>query len=98
MSHFLDRLNYFSSPREPFAGDHGVTALALAFSVRLQTRNWAWLVISAIIDFILAAIVLSGWPGTAAWVIGLMVGINLLFSGLALIFAAMGADGRTPAA
>ena len=25
MSHFLDRLNYFSSPREPFAGDHGVT-------------------------------------------------------------------------
>ncbi len=77
---------------------HGVTALALAFSVRLQTRNWAWLVISAVIDFILAAIVLSGWPGTAAWVIGLMVGINLLFSGLALFFAAMGADGRTPAA
>ena len=25
MSHFLDRLNYFSNPREPFAGDHGVT-------------------------------------------------------------------------
>jgi NNP family nitrate/nitrite transporter-like MFS transporter len=25
MSHFLDRLSYFSSPREPFAGDHGVT-------------------------------------------------------------------------
>lgn len=25
MSHFLDRLNYFSNPREPFAGTHGVT-------------------------------------------------------------------------
>ncbi|CAN7195126.1 nitrate reductase subunit alpha [Acidovorax sp. LjRoot129] len=25
MSHFLDRLNYFSNPREPFSGDHGVT-------------------------------------------------------------------------
>ena len=25
MSHFLDRLNYFSSPRESFSGDHGVT-------------------------------------------------------------------------
>ena len=25
MSHFLDRLNYFSAPREAFAGDHGVT-------------------------------------------------------------------------
>ncbi len=25
MSHFLDRLSYFSSPREAFSGDHGVT-------------------------------------------------------------------------
>ncbi len=25
MSHFLDRLNYFSQPRESFSGDHGVT-------------------------------------------------------------------------
>ena len=25
MSHFLDRLNYFSNPREPFSGEHGVT-------------------------------------------------------------------------
>jgi nitrate reductase alpha subunit len=25
MSHFLDRLNYFSLPRESFSGDHGVT-------------------------------------------------------------------------
>ena len=25
MSHFLDRLSYFSQPRESFSGDHGVT-------------------------------------------------------------------------
>ena len=25
MSHFLDRLTYFNSPREPFSGEHGVT-------------------------------------------------------------------------
>ena len=25
MSHFLDRLKYFSNPREPFSGEHGVT-------------------------------------------------------------------------
>src|SRR5512134_1574415 len=25
MSHFLDRLTYFSNPKEPFSGDHGVT-------------------------------------------------------------------------
>ena len=25
MSHFLDRLNYFSNPKEAFSGGHGVT-------------------------------------------------------------------------
>ncbi len=25
MSHFLDRLNYFSNPKEPFSGDLGRT-------------------------------------------------------------------------
>jgi nitrate reductase alpha subunit len=25
VSHFLDRLTYFSQPQEPFAGDHGIT-------------------------------------------------------------------------
>ena len=25
MSHFLDRLTYFNSPRESFSGEHGVT-------------------------------------------------------------------------
>ena len=25
MSHFLDRLNHFSNPREPFSGTFGVT-------------------------------------------------------------------------
>jgi len=25
MSHFLDRLTYFSQPQEPFSGEHGVT-------------------------------------------------------------------------
>jgi uncharacterized membrane protein HdeD (DUF308 family) len=31
---------------------------------------------------------MSGFPGTATWVIGLMVGINLLMMGVSLIVAA----------
>src|SRR4030088_2667671 len=40
---------------------------------------------SGIIDLILATIILAGLPGTAAWAIGLLVGINMVFGGSALI-------------
>src|SRR5437763_7318448 len=50
------------------------------------------LLASGIIDLILAAIILAGLPGTAAWAIGLIVGINMLFGGSSLI--AMALHGR----
>jgi len=40
---------------------------------------------SAIIDLILAAIIIEGLPGTAAWVLGFPVRINLVFGATALV-------------
>ena len=51
--------------------------------------RWGWMMTSGIIDLILAAIILAGLPGTAAWALGLLVGINMLFGGTALIAMAM---------
>lgn len=51
--------------------------------------SWLWVLLSGVIDLILAAIIISGWPGTAAWVLGLMVGINLIMSGVALVVTAL---------
>lgn len=56
----------------------GIAKLVLSFEMR-SFGNWGWLLFSGIISIILAALIWSGWPGTAAWVIGLLVGINLLF-------------------
>jgi uncharacterized membrane protein HdeD (DUF308 family) len=44
---------------------------------------------SALVDIALGAIIVAGLPGSAIWVLGLLVGINLLFTGVALITAAM---------
>lgn len=67
----------------------GVMSLAVAFQFRrLFAGNWAFMVLSGVVDILLAAIILSGWPGTAAWAIGLIVGINLFFVGLALTMTA----------
>ena len=55
--------------------------------------RWAMLLFSGIIDIILAGIIFAGLPGTAAWAIGLLVGINLVFGGTALISMALHARG-----
>ena len=47
-------------------------------------------------DLILAAIILAGLPGTAAWALGLLVGINMLFGGSALIAMALRARENDP--
>ncbi len=56
--------------------------------------RWGWMLASGILDIALGAIILSGLPGSALWVLGLLVGINLLFGGWALIAMALHA-GRT---
>jgi uncharacterized membrane protein HdeD (DUF308 family) len=48
------------------------------------------------VDLVLAGIIFAGLPGTAAWAIGLLLGINLVFGGIALIGMALRA--RTLAA
>ena len=51
-------------------------------------RNWGWLLASGLAGIVIAAIIWAGWPATAAWVIGLLVGINLIFGGWSLIMLA----------
>jgi uncharacterized membrane protein HdeD (DUF308 family) len=62
------------------------------------TGQWGWMLASGIIDLVLAAMIWAGLPSTAAWAIGLLVGINMLFGGAAMIAMAMHArSSDTPA-
>ena len=70
---------------------HGAAMVMLAISLRNQSRNWPALIVSGVVDFLLAAIVVSGWPETATWAMGLLLGVNLLFYGTGLALAAVGA-------
>jgi uncharacterized membrane protein HdeD (DUF308 family) len=70
----------------------GVASIMLALEHRRElSGRWGWLVLHGIVDLVLAAIILSGFPGTAAWVLGLMLGIDLVFSGTSLVAIALGA-------
>jgi len=51
-------------------------------------RSWGWMMVSGVADLLLAAIIIFGWPTTAFWALGLVVGINLITSGWAIVMAA----------
>ena len=75
----------------------GIASIFYAIEHRNQlTGRWGWMLVSGIIDLILAAIIFAGLPGTALWALGLLVGINMVFGGVALIGMAMAA--RHPSA
>lgn len=50
--------------------------------------SWGWLLFSGIISAFLGILIWTGLPGTVKWAIGLLVGIELLFSGWSMIMFA----------
>jgi uncharacterized membrane protein HdeD (DUF308 family) len=68
----------------------GIATIMFAVEHRRQlSGRWEWMLLSGIIDLALAGIIFAGLPGTAAWALGLLVGINLIFGGAALIAMAL---------
>jgi uncharacterized membrane protein HdeD (DUF308 family) len=87
----------------PVSGAFSVTLVLIAFFViegvasimfalehkRELSGRWGWMLASGVVDLLLALMILAGLPGTAAWALGLLVGINMVFGGAALIAMAL---------
>jgi uncharacterized membrane protein HdeD (DUF308 family) len=87
----------------PLQGTLSLTAVLIAFLLveggvsimyALQHKSalsgrWGWMLASGIVDVFLGLLLFIGLPGTALWALGLLVGINLLFGGWALILMAL---------
>lgn len=67
----------------------GITRLVMAFTLR-QTRGWMWIVLAGIASIVMGVIILSNWPISGLWVIGLFIAIELLMSGWSYVFLALG--------
>jgi uncharacterized membrane protein HdeD (DUF308 family) len=95
---------------QPISGAVSLTILLIAFFIiegvvsimfaldhkRELSGRWGWMLVSGIVDLVLAAVIISGLPGTAVWAIGLLVGINMVFGGTALIAMALHARAGAP--
>jgi uncharacterized membrane protein HdeD (DUF308 family) len=77
----------------------GIVTIMFALEHKRElSGRWGWMLASGIVDLILAGIILSGLPASAAWAIGLLVGINMVFGGSALIAMALHARDLGPQA
>ena len=61
----------------------------LVASIVLALPGWGWQVLDGIISIVLGALILSQWPVSGLWVIGLYLGIYLIFYGIAWIALAL---------
>lgn len=66
----------------------GIFEIIMAFRMRPHS-GWGFMLLSGIAALAVGVIIALDLPGSAIWALGLLVGINLLFSGWSYIFLAM---------
>ena len=67
----------------------GVLRLIAGIASRGKVPNAGWTIVNGVLSILIAVLVIGDLPSSAAWAIGLLVGIQLLFDGIALIATAM---------
>ncbi|WZP00529.1 HdeD family acid-resistance protein [Isosphaeraceae bacterium EP7] len=58
----------------------GIFSVITALSYRFAA--WGWPVFGGLVDILLGLLILAEWPASSLWVIGMFVGINLIFRGV----------------
>jgi uncharacterized membrane protein HdeD (DUF308 family) len=72
----------------------GIFRIVVAIGIRFQHAGW--LLLSGVINLILGILIWQQWPVSGLWVIGLFVGIDMLFNGWSLVMLGLAAK-RQPA-
>lgn len=86
--------------KDPVAGSYSLTFLLgllytivgifrLVFSSSVRLPRWGWHFFNGIVTLLLGILILSNWPESSLFIIGLFVGIDLLFCGFAYVMAAL---------
>ena len=59
----------------------GVLELALYFRIR-RVQHAGWILFDGIVTLLLGILIWTQWPSSSVWVIGTLIGISLIFSGI----------------
>jgi len=70
----------------------GIVTIMYALEHKRElTQRWGWMLLSGVVDLVVALLILLGLPGSFAWALGVIVGINLLFGGASMLAMALAA-------
>jgi uncharacterized membrane protein HdeD (DUF308 family) len=67
----------------------GIFRIVVALSVRFH--NWGWMLLHGVIILLLGISIWRQWPLSGLWVIGLFIGIDMVFNGWSLVMLGMAA-------
>ena len=70
----------------------GAAELMFAFEAR-PAKSWVGMLISGLASIVLAVLIIAGWPGISSIVLGLLLGLNFLTTGLAYLFVSKTING-----
>jgi membrane protein HdeD len=62
----------------------GAWKIVVSFRYK-PASGWKWLLVSGVLSLILGLLIWSQWPVSGMWAVGVLVGVNLLGTGLALV-------------
>jgi len=65
----------------------GIFRIVAALALRLP--NWGWTLGNGIVTMALGIVVWGGWPVSALWVLGVFIGITMIFNGWARVMLAL---------
>jgi uncharacterized membrane protein HdeD (DUF308 family) len=60
----------------------------ILFALVERASGWGWILLNGVVSFLLGLMIYKQWPYSGVWVIGLFVGIELIFNGWAWIMLA----------
>lgn len=66
-------------------------AFKIVVSTTTPTAQWGWLLFSGIVSLALGILIWAQWPSSGLWLIGLFIGIDLIFVGWFWIMLSLGA-------
>ena len=62
----------------------GLSKIIFSFQLR-HAKGWGWVLFSGIVGLILGLMIWVQWPLSGTWAVGILVGIDILFSGSSLM-------------
>lgn len=67
----------------------GLIRLFLAFSMKRESP-WVWVAVSSVITLLLGLLILARWPVNSVYILGVFLGIDLIFAGAGWVGLGMG--------